>query len=305
MQKVGGPRDEMLERFWVQFFKQVFSTYSTTQQRILDIACGYGAVTGHALTTANDLKPEFSLQLFGLDSSPAVLQEVRKRFPSLNCIAASADSLPVSDHAFDIVTSQFGVEYAGPGALSEAARIVKPGGVMAVVMHKRDGSIYRECSENFKALEGVRQSNILHYFAGIFRTAQAIQQGNAGEQSFRRADEEFSRAVAAIEDIFRQFGKDAAEGMVFRLYNDIAHMYRRFNVYDPDEVFNWIEIMGNDIDTYAGRMASMLNSALDEQGLQRIKADLTVRNFEIRTQDVLTMGKVSIPAAWVLIADKR
>ena len=304
MHRVGGPRDEMLERFWVQFFRQVLSACSSPRQRILDIACGYGAVSGHALTTAGSLKPEFDLQLFGLDSSPAVLLEVRKRHPVLNCVAASAASLPVPGQVFDVVTSQFGLEYAGRGAFLEAARVVKPGGVLAAVMHKHDGSIYRECADNLRALDGIRQSNLLHSFGGIFRTAQAIQQGAAGQESFRRADREFSGSVAAVEDIFRRFGRDVAEGLLFRIYNDIAHMYQRFKGYDPADVYSWIETVHREVDTFAGRMDSMLRAALDERGLQQVTADLTDRKFNIQVQDVLHMGKTSLPAAWVLIAEK-
>jgi len=305
MHKVGGPKDEMLERFWFRFLRQYFAENFQAGARLLDLACGYGAVTNHTLTSAGNLKQDANLQLYAIDTSLAALREVRKRFTGLNCIAASAASLPFPDASFDLVTSQFGLEYAGHDALQKAARVVLPGGWLAVVLHKRDGGIYRECAGNLAALEAVRQSNILQCFADIFRTAQDVQQGQADKADFRKADEKFSRSVAATEDIFRQFGKEVADGMVFRLYNDIAHMYRRFNVYDPREVFNWIDIMINEVDTFAGRMASMLKAALDEVDLQQLVAVLKDSGFEITMNDVLNMGKGSIPSAWVLVARKK
>ena len=302
--KVGGPKDEMLDRFWTRFLRQYLSTGYYDGARLLDLACGYGAVTNHTLTSAKNLKLDVNPRLYVIDTSLAALQEVRKRFTGLNYIVSSAASLPFSDMAFDLVTSQFGVEYAGQDALQEAVRIIKPGGWLAFVMHKRDGGIYRECADNLEALDAVRQSNILHCFTEIFRTAQAVQQGRADKASFRQADAKFSGSVAATEDVFRRFGKGVADGMVFRLYNDIAHMYRRFNVYDPDEVFNWIAVMVDELDTFAGRMESMLNAALDERELQQLAADFTESGFEIRMNDILNMGKESIPSAWVLVAEK-
>ena len=304
MHKIGGPQDEMLERFWSQFFRQAFSTRHTSGQMILDIACGYGAVTNITVAMAKNLIPDDLPRMYGIDTSIIALQEVRKRFPDLNCVAATAAAIPIPDDAFDIVTSQFGIEYAGAGAVNEAARIVKPGGQFAAIIHKRDGGIYRECADNLKALNGVQQSGMLDCFAGIFRTAKEVQQGSADQDSFRRADAKFSGAVAAVEDIFRRFGKQVADGMIFRVYNDIAHMYRRFNVYDPDEVFNWIDVMHNETDAYAGRMASMLKAALDEEQLNQIMSDLTSRGIKINTHGVLNMGEAAIPSAWVLIAEK-
>lgn len=301
----GGPKDEMLERFWTRFLNQFFSTNTfSTEPKILDIACGYGAVTNHTVTSAGNQAPDLGLQLYALDTSPAALREVRTRFPRLHCVAGSAALLPFPDETFDLVTSQFGLEYAGDMALLEAARIVKPGGQIGFIMHKRDGGIYRECADNLSALDAVRQSNILQCFAGIFKTAQAVQQSRAGREKFREADEKFSRAVAATEDIFRRFGKEVADGMVYRLYNDIAHMYRRFNVYDPQEVYNWINLMVDEVDTYAGRMASMLKAARNEEEFMQLTGDLKERYFNIQVRDVLNMGKAQIPSAWVLAAEK-
>lgn len=46
-----------------------------------------------------------------------------------------AARLPFADAGFELCTSQYGVEYVGPAALREARRVLRPGGVLAAVVH--------------------------------------------------------------------------------------------------------------------------------------------------------------------------
>jgi len=302
-QKDSGPQDAALKRFWFRFFKQVnadFRTHST----ILDIACGSGAVMRHVLASLQESESYTEPQIFGLDTSSTALLGIRERHPGIQCIVASADSLPFHDRAFDLVTSQFGIEYAGMVAMHEAARVVRPGGIIAAVMHLRNGAIYNECAVNLDAINGIRQSGILHCFEAIFRTAQAVMHKQAGADRFRQADRDFGASVAVAEQVLQKWGKGVADGMLFRIYNDIAHMYKRYNHYDPEEVFKWIRTMCNELDTYAGRMTSMLKAALDEATMNLVIRELAERKFTIRLHEQLIFENSPIPAAWALVGDK-
>jgi SAM-dependent methyltransferase len=301
--KDGGPQDEVLERFWIPLFTQLFPEFQTGP-KILDIACGNGSVARFALTALGNTDENAGAYFCGLDKLCSALEEMRHRNPGLGYVAANAALLPFQDETFDMVTSQFGVEYAGPEALAEAARVVAPGGMIAAVLHLRDGAIYRECAANLEAINGIRNSNLLHRFNALFKAALAVQQGQGGTQLFHEADKDFAAAVAATEEVLRRWGKGVADGVLFRLYTDMAHMYRRFKHYEPGEVFRWIGFMDNELNTFAGRMASMLKAALDPPALDQLLAQLTARNFTMRRRETLNMGRLSAPAAWVVVAEK-
>lgn len=301
--KDGGPQDVALEQFWSQLFGEVFPTLQA-EPSMLDIACGNGAVGRFALAAVQTLEREINLHIFGLDESPAALAEMRKRYPLLHGIAAHGALLPFQDEAFDLVTSQFGVEYAGPNPFAEMARIAVPGGMIAAVLHLRGGGIYKECAINLEAIDGIRHSNLLSRFEDIFKSAFAVQQGHAGKALFHDADKTFAKAVAAAELVFKRWGKGVADGLLFRIYSDIAYMYRRFAAYDPNEVFNWINLMAKELDTYSGRMAAMLEASLDAEDIDRAITDLRARDFNIRRHDTLTMGRQLLPAAWVVVAER-
>ena len=100
--------------------------------RLLDIGCGTGGLLEH-------LAPRIEEGL-GVDASRDMLALARTRLAErgLSHVAvrqADMYRLPLPDAAFDAVTLQMVLHYAEDPAvaLAEAARVLKPGGVMAIV----------------------------------------------------------------------------------------------------------------------------------------------------------------------------
>ena len=100
--------------------------------RLLDIGTG----TGHLLEV---LAPRVSAGL-GVDASRSMLALARARLarPGLtHCAVRLADMyrLPLADAGFDLVVLQMVLHYAEDpaGALAEAARVLRPGGMLVVV----------------------------------------------------------------------------------------------------------------------------------------------------------------------------
>ncbi|MBF8270295.1 MAG: Methyltransferase type 11 [Gammaproteobacteria bacterium] len=301
--KDSGPQDEVLERFWLQFFRQYFSGIHASPV-VLDLACGFGAVSRLMLATVQTAGSDSKPHLACIDASFAAVMEVRQRYPVLTGITANARLLPFKNESIDLVTSQFGIEYAGHEAFLEVARIVRPSGLVVMVLHLRDGGIYRECATNLKAINGFRNSSILPCFAEIFRVALAVQSGQDEAINFRHADSAFSVSVKAAEKVLQRWGKHVTDGLLFRLYSDIARMYQRFKLHDPDAVFAWTDRASRELESYSGRMSSMLDAALDDQQLKNLLEGLAARCFTIQKQEILAFGKVPVPAAWVVVAEK-
>ncbi len=299
----GGPQDKVLERFWLQLFDRVFPSMQAGAAS-LDIACGNGAVPRFALASLQNLEEDRNLHICGLDESGAALQEMCKRDPALNGIAASALQLPFRDGSFELVTSQFGMEYAGVEAFAEAIRVLGPGGHFAAVLHMRDGGIYRECDNNLQAIDGFRNSSLLDNFRELFREVVKTRNKGGNKEHIRRIDKNFAASVVAVEEVLKRRGRDIAGGTLIRVYTDIGHMYRRLNAYDAEEMFNWLEVMSKELETYSGRMTSMLAAALDEGGFENVLAQLAGMGVTIRIQDTLIFGQQGQPSAWVLVAGK-
>jgi demethylmenaquinone methyltransferase / 2-methoxy-6-polyprenyl-1,4-benzoquinol methylase len=94
---------------------------------VLDVATGTGAV-------ARELLARKECTVVGLDQSPEILAEARRRLPAdVKLFEARAEQLPFPDAAFDALTFTYLLRYVDdPGAvLHELARVVRPGGSIA------------------------------------------------------------------------------------------------------------------------------------------------------------------------------
>jgi demethylmenaquinone methyltransferase/2-methoxy-6-polyprenyl-1,4-benzoquinol methylase len=96
---------------------------------VLDVATGTGAV-------ARELLRRKSCNVVGLDQSPEMLAEARRRLPrNVELVEGTADRLPFLDASFDALTFTYLLRYvADPAAtLRELARVVRPGGTIAAL----------------------------------------------------------------------------------------------------------------------------------------------------------------------------
>jgi SAM-dependent methyltransferase len=99
--------------------------------RVLDVACGTGALT---LAAAETTGPSGSV--VGLDVNPEMLAVARGKSTSIEWLEGTAEALPFADDSYDAVVSQFGFMFFAdkPKALGEMMRVLKPGRRLAVAV---------------------------------------------------------------------------------------------------------------------------------------------------------------------------
>lgn len=104
-------------------------------QRLLDVAGGTGDISFRFLSRARDTESVV------LDMTESMLVEGRKRAEAedlaarLGWVTGDAMALPFKDNTFDVYTISFGIRNVTriPDALSEAFRVLKPGGRLMVL----------------------------------------------------------------------------------------------------------------------------------------------------------------------------
>ncbi|HEU0305478.1 MAG TPA: class I SAM-dependent methyltransferase [Lysobacter sp.] len=295
----GGPQEEVLARFWTSFLRTALA--NVADPRLIDLACGNGAMLRFALDSAR--RAGRPLLALGVDNSPAAIADLKRRLPAVLGLVADVRQAPFPDGGFDIVGSQFGLEYGGLAAFDEAARLVAPGGMLALIVHLKDGAIYRECAANLQAIDGVRRCGILAATRDVFRAA-AEGMRRAGDAA--AAKTRLLTAAREMEEILRTYGSAVAGGIVQRLYVDMGHMCLRVNAFRPTEVLHWVANMERESEAYAKRMSSMLAAAVDGRQMDVISARLANRGLSVRTREEMHIGVAKVePAAWTLVCRRE
>lgn len=100
-------------------------------QRVLDVACGTGALT---VAVARRVSPGGAV--LGLDVNPGMLAVARRKHPEIEWHEGRAESLPFAGASFDAVVSQFGLMFFEDrvAALRDMQRVLRPGGCLAVAV---------------------------------------------------------------------------------------------------------------------------------------------------------------------------
>ncbi|MCW2811341.1 MAG: hypothetical protein JWP61_1799 [Friedmanniella sp.] len=103
-------------------------------RRVLDLASGAGGFAG--------MLHDQGHEVFCVDRDPAAVAAVAERLGTGLHVAGQVESLPFLSCHFDVVTAAQTLHHFAPGlAMTEIARVLKPGGHLAVVYTTRDDTV--------------------------------------------------------------------------------------------------------------------------------------------------------------------
>ena len=292
----GGVSHPAIASYWATLFAKLAE--GNPSYRLLDVATGNGAVLETAVELLGD-----NLAASCVDISDAAIAHVTERFPGVTGLTADAADLPLDDATFDLVVSQFGVEYAGIDAIGEAARLVANDGMLVLLMHSTDGLIHKECARNLAAIERLIETDFVPLAERFFQTGFAAVRGD-DRSVYEAAGKALAPAIASVEAIMQEYGEDITGGTIAQLYTDVARIHEKIASYDPDEVLSWIRAMANELDSYRGRMASMNAAALTEDAFRTAVASIESSGFDVQVADALYGPESSDALGWLLTARK-
>lgn len=100
----------------------------------VDVGAGTGKLTSALVTRG--------LDVVAADPSGPMLDILRRRVPEARAVIAGAEQLPLGDASADVVTVAQAWHWVDPlRASAEAARVLRPGGMLSLVWNIRDESI--------------------------------------------------------------------------------------------------------------------------------------------------------------------
>ena len=149
-------QDRLLDQamYWKDRLILKYSNYRS-HESLLEIGCGRGAV----IEIMAQAFP--SLKISGIDLSAEQIETGKAHLSELGIEAdlriGDANQLPWQDHTFDHIYCSWVLEHmiAQKGVLSEAFRVLKPGGQIRI--HETDYSTWA-CSPNAESFEMIRKA---------------------------------------------------------------------------------------------------------------------------------------------------
>jgi demethylmenaquinone methyltransferase/2-methoxy-6-polyprenyl-1,4-benzoquinol methylase len=131
-------------------------------QSILDLACGTGDI-------AYEFASRRARQVVGLDITLGMLslaaRKTRRARGAVVFVAGDMTAVPFGDATFDVVTTGYGLRNVPrlETALSEAARVLRPGGVLlSLDFNKPENPIVRRVYLSYLTVVGSTLGMILH-----------------------------------------------------------------------------------------------------------------------------------------------
>lgn len=103
-------------------------------RRVLDLGAGTGKLTVQLV--------EAGLQVTAVEPSSSMLAQLRRALPDVEAHKAPAEAIPAADGTFDaVLVAQAFHWFNGVAALTEIARVLRPGGVVGLLWNSYDDRV--------------------------------------------------------------------------------------------------------------------------------------------------------------------
>jgi ubiquinone/menaquinone biosynthesis C-methylase UbiE len=243
--------------------------------RVLDLATGNGAVAEHFASTNPNLN------ITGVDQADITPVTTQVSYQGRIDIT----ELPFADGSFDMVTSQFGFEYAPRlNAAEEAARVLADGGQLCFLMHHPCSAVVKANSLKIPEIDSLLASDGLISQCREFLSNQLpfATLENAG-RSYLDSDQHRSKQIS---------------GQVFDAVGVLFDLKQR----DPALARRQLEAMATRMLDERARLQQMRDAAVSTADIQHLVVVFTAAGITVEPPVRLHIGGTEQPAlvGWLL-----
>lgn len=238
---------EQLAEYW-----QNIASKLDGSARVLDLACGNGVVAVHLLQASP------GMQICGVDQAKIAPQKLIAANPELGSVEffpeTSVSELPFDGESFDLVVSQFGIEYAELSSSSaEAVRVLRPSGVLTFLLHHQDSSIVQS------ALRHLQEVSQLLAHDGLVERARDYCAGRISLSELERCGEEYLGSAT--------YQTKQVSGQIFAGINHFIELVGSVDAKASDQATQLLATMARRLKADQQRLQQMAAAALDVPGL--------------------------------------
>ena len=293
----GVETDARLSDYWRPFFQTC-----PDQASVLDIGCGAGSVLRHAAAAS-------LVNLTGLDFSAAAIAALSENVPQATGITGDVTDPPFGEARFAVITSQFGIEYAGLEAFAKIAPFLAPGGQLNMLCHLKGGAIYAEVEGHLQNIQKIHDTDYLGRAQALVRANFARRENKTGEasQNAMTLDDTYTKAgqdFVIAKNNLAALIEDGVTGLSEHLFHGFEQLYARQQAYLLSDITDWLAGIGHELDRYQGRMQGMQAAALTKADIELVKQHLAAAGLDAIDMTEFSLPGDDAPIAWAIRATR-
>lgn len=267
--------DESIAGGWRLFFAGL-----PAGTRILDLCTGNGAAALIAAEVGRAEAKRFEIDAVDqADIDP--LSYVSRHAEDLAAIrfhgGTRAEALPFADALFGAVISQYGIEYSDlDRSLPEAMRVAAPGCRLRLVVHAADGRVAADARTVIAEADLLLTDiDLTGCAARCFEAVLAVERDPAPDAATRA---EADICFAAFQDALARAARHIARAHDREMFRNsgavLLDTFKRRGHFDLAQLLAKAGEVESEIAAHRGRLAALVEAALDEAGAEALAARL-------------------------------
>lgn len=267
-----------LEAWWREFFADC-----ADGSRVLDIATGNGVVLRFAQDAADETGYRFEMTGTDLAMIDPHRDVDGSKLDAARFLAATAaENLPFDAGDFDVVVSQYGLEYAAlEQALAEATRVAAAGARLCWLAHSPDSVVVRQNRAQHGDVDFLLDRG--GPVAAMQRFAGALGRGRRPDTAMAKLDE----TMRAAEAYCRQHPPADIVTELCRAFAELANGWQQ---YRPQDLARTVEHNRRELLAHRQRLRDMESAALTPARLEIVRRCLAGPAWEELTVEPLVVG---------------
>jgi SAM-dependent methyltransferase len=251
--------------------------------RVLDLATGDGAV----LAKIQRVRPD--LRLVGVDSATTLPHRSNRMTIKSN---VAMEQLPFADATFDLVTSQFGLEYGDiRKTAAQIARVLRPSGGFGFLVHHAEGPIVAHNSPRRAALESVLDQT------DLLSRARALTKGRAisplpTPSTFRIAVEQ-ARRLFPEQPVGAEFAGAILQTLELGRFGP------------PKRALDTLDELESRARNDVARIRALMAAARDGAGIAALQGDLATAGLRTGDPELVRESAAAKPFAWLVSGHRQ
>lgn len=272
---------------------------SADGSRILDIGTGNGIVLAHAATAATRAGKIFRLNGIDLaDINPVrYVRDLPECLRKANFVGGvAAESVPFSDACFDVVVSQYGLEYADlEAALGEVERVLVSGGQLHWLAHSTQSVVVTQNQD---------QSKQVDYLLSADSPMQAMRLLVAKIKKHKNTQHSLSKLGNSLHRAEDYCNENPPATVVRKVCTEIAHVAQRWQAYYPNDLVKMLDDSKRRLMAHRQRINDLLASVLTSDREELVRNKLRAPCWQRLSLETLHVGSASSPIGTIISASR-